>query len=57
MFYLHPWEVDPGQPRVADIRRSYAFRHYVNLDKTADRLEKLCTTVPFTRADHVLGLR
>ncbi|MFW5695721.1 MAG: XrtA system polysaccharide deacetylase, partial [Alkalispirochaeta sp.] len=44
MFYLHPWEVDPGQPRVEGIRRSYAFRHYVNLEKTAARLEKLCTT-------------
>ncbi|MFW5811332.1 MAG: XrtA system polysaccharide deacetylase, partial [Alkalispirochaetaceae bacterium] len=35
LFYLHPWEVDPGQPRVEGIRRSYAFRHYVNLEKTA----------------------
>ena len=57
MFYLHPWEVDPEQPRVTDIRRSYAFRHYVNLDKTAARLENLCTTVRFTRADHLLDLR
>lgn len=57
MFYLHPWEVDPQQPRVAGIKRSYAFRHYVNLHRTESRLEKLCTTVRFARADSVLGLR
>jgi polysaccharide deacetylase family protein (PEP-CTERM system associated) len=57
MFYLHPWEVDPEQPRVEGIKRSYAFRHYVNLDQTEARLEKLCTVVPFTRADVLLKLR
>jgi polysaccharide deacetylase family protein (PEP-CTERM system associated) len=57
MFYLHPWEVDPGQPRVEGIKRSYAFRHYVNLDQTEARLEKLCAAVPFTRADFLLKLR
>lgn len=56
-FYLHPWEVDPGQPRVSGIRRSYAFRHYVNLDRTADRLERLCRSVSFVRADEFLSLR
>ncbi len=40
VFYLHPWELDPGQPRMR-IRRDYRFRHYVNLDKTARRLERL----------------
>src|SRR5208282_4554936 len=33
IFYLHPWELDPGQPRV-NIRYQYRFRHYVNLGKT-----------------------
>ncbi|HJT78402.1 MAG TPA: XrtA system polysaccharide deacetylase [Gemmataceae bacterium] len=38
--YLHPWELDPGQPRLAapPLR---AFRHYVNLRRTAPRLERL----------------
>jgi len=40
VFYLHPWELDPGQPRMR-IRRDYRFRHYVNLAKTARRLERL----------------
>ncbi|MFA7567603.1 MAG: XrtA system polysaccharide deacetylase [Alkalispirochaeta sp.] len=57
MFYLHPWEVDPGQPRVTGIRRSYRFRHYVNLGRTADRLRRLCKVIDFGRADEQLKLR
>lgn len=41
VFYMHPWEVDPGQPRVEGIARFNKFRHYVNLDKTAGKLKKL----------------
>lgn len=48
VFYLHPWEVDPGQPRVRSIKKSYAFRHYINLSRTAARLRKLCETFSFT---------
>ena len=56
-FYLHPWEVDPDQPRVRGIRKRYAFRHYVNLPRTADRLEQLCRHIPLVRADGFLELR
>jgi succinoglycan biosynthesis protein ExoA len=38
--YLHPWEFDPGQPRVA-AGPWRAFRHYVNLGRTASRLEAM----------------
>jgi polysaccharide deacetylase family protein (PEP-CTERM system associated) len=38
--YLHPWEVDPDQPRLRPGRLS-AFRHYVNLHRTEDRLVRL----------------
>ncbi|TAJ98314.1 MAG: DUF3473 domain-containing protein [Candidatus Manganitrophaceae bacterium] len=38
--YLHPWEIDPGQPRIHGSRLS-RFRHYVNLDKTESRLRRL----------------
>jgi len=41
VFYLHPWEIDPGQPRVEGLPRSYRFRHYINLDQTEKRLEAL----------------
>ena len=32
IFYMHPWEIDPGQPRVAGTTLKTRFRHYVNLD-------------------------
>lgn len=38
--YLHPWEIDPEQPKVRGSRLS-RFRHYVNLDKTESRLKHL----------------
>ncbi len=41
MLYLHPWELDPEQPRIPGVSRLSRFRHYVNLDKTAGRLERL----------------
>jgi polysaccharide deacetylase family protein (PEP-CTERM system associated) len=43
LFYMHPWEIDPKQPRVEGIPRSFQFRHYVNLDKTLSRLSRLLT--------------
>lgn len=57
IFYLHPWEIDPGQPRVRGIKKSYAFRHYTNLGRTAGRLRHLCESVSFGRADDALRLR
>lgn len=41
MFYLHPWELDPEQPRLAAGSRMGRFRHYVNLRSTAGKLERL----------------
>lgn len=40
MFYIHPWEFDPDQPRLAASRRS-RLRHYVNLTKTEQRTTRL----------------
>lgn len=55
MFYLHPWEVDPDQPRIgADaIGR---LRHYRNLHKTEGRLRALLSEFRFSTAADVLGL-
>jgi polysaccharide deacetylase family protein (PEP-CTERM system associated) len=39
-FYMHPWEIDPDQPRIATSLRS-TFRHYNNLRKFEPRLERL----------------
>jgi polysaccharide deacetylase family protein (PEP-CTERM system associated) len=40
-FYVHPWEVDPDQPRVKGLKASHRFRHYVNLAKTYQKLRRL----------------
>lgn len=41
VIYLHPWEFDPDQPRVRAAPRLSRFRHYVNIDKTENRLRTL----------------
>jgi polysaccharide deacetylase family protein (PEP-CTERM system associated) len=41
IFYLHPWEIDPGQPRVAGVTLKTRFRHYINLHRTEHRLGRL----------------
>ena len=46
VFYLHPWELDPGQPRVTDLPLLSRFRHYLNLNKTLTRLHSLITAFP-----------
>jgi polysaccharide deacetylase family protein (PEP-CTERM system associated) len=40
-FYFHPWEIDPGQPRIAGTSVKTRFRHYLNLGRTYNRLEHL----------------
>jgi polysaccharide deacetylase family protein (PEP-CTERM system associated) len=40
VLYLHPWEIDPEQPRIAAPMKS-RFRHYTNLDRTRGRLERI----------------
>jgi polysaccharide deacetylase family protein (PEP-CTERM system associated) len=46
IFYLHPWEIDPGQPRVPSKWLS-RFRHYTNLDKVEKRLNRLLAEFRF----------
>jgi hypothetical protein len=55
MFYLHPWEADPDQPRVAGLPWSKRFRHYNNLDKTVERLERLLGDFTFTSARQLIA--
>jgi polysaccharide deacetylase family protein (PEP-CTERM system associated) len=40
-FYLHPWEFEPKQERVKNIRLNYRIRHYYGLKNTEKKLEKL----------------
>lgn len=53
IFYLHPWEVDPDQPRVPDCSRMAKFRHYTNLSRTASRLDRLLRDFAWGRMDRV----
>lgn len=55
MFYIHPWELDPGQPRVACDRLT-AVRHYRGLDRTVPRLERLLADFEFGPV-HPVGAR
>ena len=52
--YLHPWEVDPDQPR-QNLGGVRGFRHYVNLRKTAAKLESLLKTYEFVSLSEALG--
>ena len=54
IFYLHPWEVDPEQPR---IRAGWLsrFRHYTNLSRCEERLRRLLGDFRFVPAGEVLG--
>lgn len=53
IFYFHPWEVDPDQPRVQQAAAKARFRHYVNLDRTERRLRRLLADFQWGRADQV----
>ena len=53
VFYLHPWEVDPGQPRL-DVKWFSRFRHYNNLDVCEQRLATLLSDFRFTTMSKVL---
>ena len=52
-FYIHPWEVDPEQPRIEASRLS-RFRHYTNLDVCAARLDRLLRDFRFDSMENVL---
>lgn len=54
IFYLHPWEIDPEQPRLGGSRLS-RFRHYRNLDQTEDRLKRLLEEFPFGTVSELLA--
>ncbi|MEW5789518.1 MAG: XrtA system polysaccharide deacetylase [Pseudomonadota bacterium] len=53
MFYFHPWEVDPDQPRVPGAPLKSRFRHYVNLGRMEAKLDRLCRDFRWGRADRV----
>jgi polysaccharide deacetylase family protein (PEP-CTERM system associated) len=56
VFYIHPWEIDPDQPRLPGSRMSRA-RHYRNLSKTEERLKRLLRDFRFGPIEQVLRLQ
>ncbi len=56
MIYLHPWEIDPDQPRIAASRRS-CFRHYQNLRTTERKLSQLLEEFSWAPMSQVLANR
>ena len=53
VFYFHPWELDPDQPRVAGVGAKTRFRHYVNLARTEPRMRRLLRDFRWDRVDRV----
>lgn len=53
IFYFHPWEIDPGQPRIPGIDLRTRFRHYVNIGRTEQRLIKLMADFRWGRMDQI----
>ncbi|MBN4079046.1 DUF3473 domain-containing protein [Beggiatoa alba] len=53
MFYFHPWEIDPDQPRQPDISLKTRFRHYFNLGRMEQRLVALLRDFNWGRMDHI----
>lgn len=56
VFYIHPWEVDPGQPRAPRAPLKSRLRHYVNLSKTQARLARLVRDFGWDRIDRAFGV-
>lgn len=54
VFYIHPWELDPGQPRLAGMSRGHAFRHYLNLERCEQRWTRLLDDFQWTSVGDLL---
>ena len=53
VFYFHPWELDPDQPRVPGTSLKTRFRHYVNLHRTEPRMRSLLRDFTWRRVDQI----
>jgi len=56
IFYFHPWEIDPEQPRIHGVSVKTRFRHYLNLDRTEARLNRLLADFRWDRIDRVFEI-
>lgn len=53
IFYFHPWELDPDQPRQFNISTKTRFRHYVNLKRMESRIQSLLRDFHWDRMDRI----
>lgn len=56
VFYFHPWEIDPEQPRITGISLKTRFRHYLNLSSMETRLRRLLADFEWDRIDKIYHL-
>lgn len=56
VFYIHPWEIDPGQPRMSDAGLRSRFRHYLNLHRTEARFRALLKDFRFATVREVMRI-
>src|SRR5439155_22314608 len=54
-FYVHPWEIDPEQPRIYGASRLSRFRHYANLASTERKLDRLLSSFRFGTIGDVIA--
>ena len=55
VFYIHPWELDPGQPRLRDVPWGRRFRHTVNIERCEARWRRLLGDFQWTNLLDVVG--
>lgn len=55
VFYIHPWEIDPGQPRIRSIGMSKRMRHYLNLGRCSQRWDSLLTRFSWSPIEDLLS--
>lgn len=56
VFYLHPWEIDPGQPRMSGAPLKSRIRHYLNLQRTEGRFRGMLADFSFSTIREVSGI-
>ncbi|MCK7583149.1 MAG: DUF3473 domain-containing protein [Chromatiales bacterium] len=53
IFYFHPWEIDPEQPRIPGLSAKTRFRHYLNLARMEARWQRLLSDFHWDRMDRI----